>query len=99
MIMFLSCRITNKQRLCYLNSPIISQHLVLAHRDRINSIINSEDYQAMMINVVIEVSDQKQPIKITCKGKYTNIMTNINFNLGTKNAAQNTGLRRSSFQN
>lgn len=35
-----------------------------------NSIVNIEDYQAMMINVVIEVSDQKQPIKMTCKGEY-----------------------------
>ena len=70
MFMAVHCRITNKQRPCYLNSPVISQHLILAHRDRINSIVNIEDYQAMMINVVIEVNDQKQPIKMTCKGQY-----------------------------
>lgn len=62
-----------------MNSPIISQHLILAHRDRMNSFINTEDYQAMMINVVIEVTDQKQPIKMTCRGQYIAINYTIVF--------------------
>lgn len=36
-----------------------------------------EDYQAMMINIVIEINEQKQPIKMTCKGEYSSWLNYI----------------------
>lgn len=59
------CRITQRQ--CYLNSPIITEQLILAHRDRMTSTEPSDT----LINIVVEVSGQDQPVKMKCEGEYS----------------------------
>ena len=69
--MIVYCRITDKQRhrQCYLNSPIITEQLILAHRDCMHGFASIEASDTM-INIVVEVSGQDKPVKMKCEGEY-----------------------------
>ena len=69
--MIVYCRITDKQRhrQCYLNSPIITEQLILAHRDCMHGFASTEASDTT-INIVVEVSGQDQPVKMKCEGEY-----------------------------
>lgn len=67
---YAGCRIATDERSCYLRSPIVSQHLAIAGRGRMDSILCKEDYLVTMVTVVVETSEHKDPITLCMKGEH-----------------------------
>jgi len=48
----------------------VSQHLAIAGRGRMDSILCKEDYLVTMVTVVVETSEHKDPITLCMKGEH-----------------------------